>query len=283
MDCSLPGSSVHGILQARILEWVAISSSRGSFPPRDQTRLSCISCTTGEFFATEPLGKPQFPRGLKFLQKNSKILLCKFLDEEPGPYFNLICIVVSWLLLSSSCILFLPCLATVWGLELRETQGGWMKAISNKQETVDMERICPREGSSGSCLISSPLWLGMYASFSRLHWNPAAAAAAAKSLQSCPTLCDPIDGSPLGSPVPGILQARTLEWVVISFSNAWNWKVKVKLLSGPLANEKQAWAGVALALRKAKVREDKGLFRMFMGLQIEPCESHQGSTVRGRG
>ena len=47
-----------------------------------------------------------------------------------------------------------------------------------------------------------------------------AAAAAAKSLQSCPTLCDPIDGSPSGSPVPGILQARTLEWVAISFSNA---------------------------------------------------------------
>ena len=57
------------------------------------------------------------------------------------------------------------------------------------------------------------------------------AAAAAKSLQSCPTLCDPIDGSPLGSPVPGILQARTLEWVAISFSNAWKWKVKVKSLS----------------------------------------------------
>ena len=47
----------------------------------------------------------------------------------------------------------------------------------------------------------------------------AAAAAAAKSLQSCPTLCDPMDGSPRGSPVPGILQARTLEWVAISFSN----------------------------------------------------------------
>ena len=55
-------------------------------------------------------------------------------------------------------------------------------------------------------------------------------AAAAKSLQSCPTLCDPIDGSPPGSPVPGILQARTLEWVAISFSNAWKWKVKVKTL-----------------------------------------------------
>jgi len=52
-----------------------------------------------------------------------------------------------------------------------------------------------------------------------------------KSLQSCPTLCDPIDGSPPGSPVPGILQARTLQWVAISFSSAWNWKVKVKSLS----------------------------------------------------
>ena len=50
--------------------------------------------------------------------------------------------------------------------------------------------------------------------------SAAAAAAAAKSLQSCPTLCDPIDGSPLGSAIPGILQARTLEWVAISFSNA---------------------------------------------------------------
>ena len=57
-----------------------------------------------------------------------------------------------------------------------------------------------------------------------------AATAAAKSLQSCPTLCDPIDGRPPGSPVPGILQARTLEWVAISFSNAGKWKVKVKLL-----------------------------------------------------
>ena len=53
------------------------------------------------------------------------------------------------------------------------------------------------------------------------------AAAAAKSHQFCPTLCNPIDGSPPGSPVPGILQARTLEWVAIAFSNAWKWKVKV--------------------------------------------------------
>ena len=60
---------------------------------------------------------------------------------------------------------------------------------------------------------------------------PVTAAAAAKSLQSCPTLCNPRDGSPLGSPVPGILQARTLESVAISFSKAWKWKLKVKSLS----------------------------------------------------
>ena len=57
------------------------------------------------------------------------------------------------------------------------------------------------------------------------------AAAAAKLLQSCLTLCDPTDGSPPGFPIPGILQARTLEWVAISFSNAWKWEVKVKSLS----------------------------------------------------
>ena len=87
--------------------------------------------------------------------------------------------------------------------------------------------------------------------------------AAAKSLQSCPTLCDPIDGSPTGSPVPGILQARTLEWVAIFFSNAWKWKAKVKLLSrvqqvvtpwtaayqAPLSmgfSRQEYWSGVSL-------------------------------------
>ena len=69
--------------------------------------------------------------------------------------------------------------------------------------------------------------------FIQLHHqsHPQTATATAKSLQLCPTLCDPIDRSPPGSPVPGILQARTLEWVAISFSNAWKWKVKVKPLS----------------------------------------------------
>ena len=98
---------------------------------------------------------------------------------------------------------------------------------------------------SHCALLSPPVLLPLPPSapmFSTFHsvstlWGPhsllpwLAAAAAAKSLQSCPTLWDPIDGSPSGSPVPGILQARTLEWVAISFSNAWKWKVKVKSLS----------------------------------------------------
>ena len=66
--------------------------------------------------------------------------------------------------------------------------------------------------------------------------------AASKSLQSCPTLCDPIDGSPPGPAVPGILQARTLEWVAISFSNAWKWKVKVKSLSRVRLSDPTDWS-----------------------------------------
>ena len=64
-----------------------------------------------------------------------------------------------------------------------------------------------------------------------IYMNTAAAAAAANLLRSCPTLCDPIDGSLPGSSIPGILQERTLEWVASSFSNVWKWKVKVKSLS----------------------------------------------------
>ena len=77
----------------------------------------------------------------------------------------------------------------------------------------------------------SRFWEYISTSFLYKTFIIAPAAAAAKLLQSCPTLCDPIDGSLPGSPVPGILQARTLEWVAISFSSAWKWKVKVKSLS----------------------------------------------------
>ena len=103
---------------------------------------------------------------------------------------------------------------TGYFLKLQEVQ--WGKQFVNRrktetEETAWMERILKRFGVL------------------TLQWE--AAAAAAKSLQSCPTLCNPIDGSPPGSPVPGILQTRTLEWVAISFSNAWKWKVKMKSLS----------------------------------------------------
>ena len=126
MDCSLPGSSVQGVLQARILEWVAIPSSRGSSQPRDQTHVSCGSCIGRSGFLT--------------------------------------------------------------------TKATWESLVITVRAKL--------------------LQLGP------TLCDPIVITAAAKSLQSCPTLCNPIDGSPPGSPVPGILQARTLEWVVISFSIA---------------------------------------------------------------
>ena len=104
------------------------------------------------------------------------------------------------------------------------------------------------------------------------------AAAAAKSLQSCPTLCDPTDSGPSGSPIPGILQARTLERVAISFSNAWKWKVKVKVNSlshvWPLAtpwtaahqappsvgfSRQEYWSGVPLPSPKQSIHSMKFL------------------------
>ena len=93
---------------------------------------------------------------------------------------------------------------------------------------------CNKEGHcviiKGSTHQEAVITINTYALNFREH-KYIAAAAAAKSHQSCPTLCDPMDGSPSGSPIPGILQARTLEWVAISFSNAWKLKVKVKSLS----------------------------------------------------
>ena len=78
-------------------------------------------------------------------------------------------------------------------------------------------------------ITSDVRWSNTMRSMEGFVWSPTIATA--KSLQSCPMLCNPIDGSPPGSPVPGIFQARTLEWVAISFSNAWKWNVKVKSLS----------------------------------------------------
>ena len=101
---------------------------------------------------------------------------------------------------------------------------GFLASLEQAQiEHVSRCHPAPLTASSarGPCLARAP----------QLQEVVEGVAAAAKSLQLCPTLCDPIDGSPPGSPVSGIFQARTLEWVAISFSNAWKWKVKVKSLS----------------------------------------------------
>ena len=92
-------------------------------------------------------------------------------------------------------------------------------SINNESHTFSAARMWAKVTDSKD---ASP---GIYPS------TPGYVTAAAKSFQSCLTLCDPWDCSPPGSPVPGILQARTLEWVAISFSNAWKWKLKVKSLS----------------------------------------------------
>ena len=145
--------------------------------------------------------------------------------------------------------------------------------------------------STSSSLILSPAPL-------RTFWHLPDSAAAAKPLQSCPTLCDPIDGSPPGSSIPGILQARTLEWVAISFSKAVKWKVKEKSLSRvqllvtpwtaanqapPLMgfSRQQYWSGVPLPSPSCNAGEPNsipGLIPWRKGWQSTPVflpeESH---------
>ena len=100
--------------------------------------------------------------------------------------------------------------AAVYGVTQSQT---WLKWLSSSSR---LAHVCEENGRR---------W------YEIAHQGQRLEAAAAKSLQLCPTLCDLIDGSPPGSPVPGILQARTLEWVAIAFSKAWKWKLKVKSLS----------------------------------------------------
>ena len=103
------------------------------------------------------------------------------------------------------------------------------------------------------------------------------AAATAKSLQSCPILCDPIDGSPLGSSVPGILQARILEWVAISSSNAWKWKVKMKSLSRP-------WllATPRTAARQAPLSMEFSRQECWSGLPFPPPGNLPNTGIKSR-
>ena len=122
--------------------------------------------------------------------------------------------------------------ASVCGI-LPATVLEWVVMLSSRGSFRPKDRTCISYVSFiGRQVLyhQSPLWSPETVIVNRKGLKKAATAAA-KSLQLCPTLCDPWDGSPPGSPVPGILQARTLEWVAISFSNAWKCKVKVKSLS----------------------------------------------------
>ena len=127
----------------------------------------------------------------------------------------------------------------------------------------------------------------------KLGYVKTLAAAAAASLQSCPSLCVPIDGSPPGSPVPGILQARTLEWVAISFSNAWKWKVKMKSLSLGYVKTldrlprhcsflesyfSQRTYFETLVTRTAASSALKGRKQMTLGRRFKSCDSRLGLT-----
>ena len=123
-------------------------------------------------------------------------------------------------------------------------------------------------------------------------------AAAAKLLQSCPTLCDPRDSSPPGSPIPEILQARTLEWAAISFSNAWKWKVKVKSLShvrlfatpwtsahqAPLSmgfSRQEYWSGVPLPSPKHEMKSESEVTSRVRLLTTPWITAHQAPLSMG--
>ena len=184
VDYSPPGSSIHGIFQARILEWVAISFSRVLYHAS---------------YCPSPLG-------------------CHCLSVHNAET----CLSSIAMIISVLVVLYSFCASL-------GTQDSMVR-----MGITCLELFMPcRPPASSLCFYQGSELLGHYsiATFSSFFQAalllprntfcfPSAAASVAKSLQSCPTLCDPIDGSPTGSPIPGILQARTLEWVVISFSNA---------------------------------------------------------------
>ena len=134
---------------------------------------------------------------------------------------------LEWVDMLFSRASFLPSDQTHVSLHLLHLQANSLSLAPPGKPCIPCSNPCNKSFTAPNPDISVWLWSALGTWMSLLAIDKAAAA---KSLQSCPTLCDPIDSSPPGCPVPGILQARTLEWVAISFSNAWKWKVKVKSL-----------------------------------------------------
>ena len=198
------------------MDWVVISFSRGSSQHRNWTLISCIGrCILYHWATRETLSWSLLP----FISELGRILnSCLLFSHFSWTWFRLFgpTSPLKQLLLGlGTTILPSPPVGSLWlGLP-------WLSWITLPWWPWDTTQLVVllswRLLSLASLLVPSHLL--------------DAATATAKSLQSCPTLCDPRDSSPPGSPVPGILQARTLEWVAISFSNAGKWKVKVKSLS----------------------------------------------------
>ena len=165
---------------------------------------------------------------------------CHFRDQDCD---SPLAVILSLALLT--CSLWWKSDATLWGAPWRgpcgkELRTDSLQPIASKeprpwvqQPTRNWLPIITWVGLESSPSPAEPwVWLTSWLQPHERTWGPKYAMLCyAKSLQSCPTRWDPIEGSPPGSPVPGVLQARTLEWAAISFSNAWKWKVKVKSLS----------------------------------------------------
>ena len=174
INCSLPGCPVHGILQARILEWVAISSSRGSSQPKDRTQVSCITCGFFTIWATREGQGKCFQKIHRAQSSPTGLEVCReMLGFKPHP--------------SPSC-LHLP--------------------TTKKKEKLFSNFLVPTVSEMTSTF---RFFFFCFPNHTHNEWVIVT--------QSCPTLCDPMDCTLTGSFVHGILQARILEWVAISFSN----------------------------------------------------------------
>ena len=217
MDCSLPGSSVHGIFQAVVLEWIAISFSRGSSQPRDQTRVSCIvdrRFTSWEWFAVEKMrGLPVSVSGGLGLRERKHI-------HKAGWVSTAVLVLRSELV----DILWGLLLISQWKVNLRQKQGVrsscwsvcnnvWLKTSFSQWKQILKLATCSKKRNYFPSLTQD--WI--LCSFGGQAWlNLFKYVVLCLDSQSCPALCISMDCSLPGSSVHGILQTRILEWVAMS-------------------------------------------------------------------
>ena len=249
-DYSPLGSLSMGFPRQEYWKRVAMPTPRGSSWPRDWTQVSCTSCTAGDFFTTELPGKPKYVNnnksqrlsslnnlkvlleveiswvwGKTFLQGWALALELEVISSEKFISWRIKCLVPDIRVTQNITI-------SIFGIHCTNLSKGCMcqlTVFSQHGEEAGYSVMVCTTSSVAVFTLTSPSGQGIiYGS------------ASAKSHQSCLILCDPRDSSLPGSPVTGILQARTLEWV--AFSNAWKWKVKVKLLSRIQLSDPMDWS-----------------------------------------